>query len=94
MERTNAPLIAGESRGPADAGLQNIITRLGCLLWHTTRAALFICKTSCLMLLDLHNPIRTLKRTKTAQNTDRGMGAAYMAMVLITQGRSTHCTPH
>jgi glutamate-1-semialdehyde aminotransferase len=84
MERTNAPLIAGEAGDRLTAGLQNIITRLGLPFVAYNQGSIVHLETSGVMLLDLHNPIRTLKELKPRKHMIEEMGAAYMANGLIT----------
>ena len=84
MERTNAPLIAGKAGDRLTAGLQNIITRLGLPFVAYNQGSIVHLETSGVMLLDLHNPIRTLKELKPRKHMIEEMGAAYMANGLIT----------
>ncbi len=84
MERTNAPLIAGKAGDRLTAGLQNIITRMGLPFVAYNQGSIVHLETSGVMLLDLHNPIRTLKELKPRKHMIEEMGAAYMANGLIT----------
>jgi len=84
MERTNAPVLAGRAGDRLTAGLQNIIERLGLPFVAYNQGSIVHLETSGVMLLDLHNPLRTLKELKPREKMIEEMGAAYMANGLIT----------
>lgn len=84
MERTNAAVIAGKAGDRLTAGLQKIIDRLDLPFVAFNQGSIVHLETSGVMLLDLHNPIRTLKELKPRRHMMEEMGAAYMATGLIT----------
>lgn len=84
MERTNAPVLAGRAGDRLTAGLQKIIERLGLPFVAYNQGSIVHLETSGVMLLDLHNPLRTLKELKPREKMIEEMGAAYMANGLIT----------
>jgi len=84
MERTNAAVIAGKAGDRLTAGLQKIIDRLDLPFVVFNQGSIVHLETSGVMLLDLHNPIRTLKELKPRKHMIEEMGAAYMANGLIT----------
>ncbi|MGV8025988.1 MAG: aspartate aminotransferase family protein [Anaerolineaceae bacterium] len=84
MERTNAAVIAGKAGDRLTAGLQKIIDRLDLPFVVFNQGSIVHLETSGVMLLDLHNPIRTLKELKPRRHMMEEMGAAYMATGLIT----------
>ena len=84
MERTNAAVIAGKAGDRLTAGLQKIIDRLDLPFVVFNQGSIVHLETSGVMLLDLHNPIRTLKELKPRRHMMEEMGAAYMANGLIT----------
>ena len=84
MERTNAPVIAGRAGDRLTAGLQKIINTYELPFVVYNQGSIVHLETSGVMLLDLHNPIRTLKELKPRKHMIEEMGAAYMANGLIT----------
>jgi len=84
MERTNAPVLAGQAGDRLTKGLQAIIQKRGLPFVAFNQGSICHLETSGVMLLDLHNPIRLLKGLKPRRHMMEEMGAAYMANGLIT----------
>ena len=84
MERTNAPVLAGQAGDRLTKGLQAIIEKHGLPFVAFNQGSICHLETSGVMLLDLHNPIRLLKGLKPRRHMMEEMGAAYMANGLIT----------
>lgn len=84
MERTNAAVVAGRAGDRLTKGLQEIIDRLDLPFVVYNQGSIVHLETSGVMLLDLHNPLRTLKELKPRKHMIEEMGAAYMANGLIT----------
>jgi len=84
MERTNAPVLAGRAGDRLTAGLQKIIDKYELPFVVYNQGSIVHLETSGVMLLDLHNPIRTLKELKPRKHMIEEMGAAYMANGLVT----------
>ena len=88
MERTNAAVLAGKAGDRLTAGLQKIIDTYDLPFVVYNQGSIVHLETSGVMLLDLHNPIRTLKELKPRKHMIEEMGAAYMAHGLITLASS------
>ena len=84
MERTNAPVLAGQAGDRLTKGLQAIIEKHGLPFVAFNQGSICHLETSGVMLLDLHNPIRLLKGLKPRRHMMEEMGAAYMANGIIT----------
>ena len=84
MERTNAPVLAGQAGDRLTKGLRAIIEKHGLPFVAFNQGSICHLETSGVMLLDLHNPIRLLKELKPRRHMMEEMGAAYMASGLIT----------
>jgi glutamate-1-semialdehyde aminotransferase len=84
MARTNAPVIAGLAGDRLTRGLQAIIEKYGLPFVAFNQGSIVHLETSGVMLLDLRNPIRTLKELKPRKHMMEEMGAAYMASGLVT----------
>ena len=84
MERTNAPVIAGQAGDRLTRGLQDIITRRKLPYVAYNQGSIIHLETSGVMLLDFKNPLRFLKEMKPRKHMIEEMGAAYMANGLIT----------
>ena len=84
MERTNAPVIAGQAGDRLTRGLQKIIDKYGLPFVTYNTGSIVHLETSGTMLLDLKHPIRLLKELKPRRNMMEEMGAGYMAEGLIT----------
>lgn len=84
MARTNAPAIAGRAGDRLTMGLQAIIERLGLPFVAYNQGSIVHLETSGVMLLDLKNPIKTLREIKPRKHMIEEMGAAYMAEGMIT----------
>ena len=84
MERTNAPVIAGQAGDRLTKGLQAIIAKYGLPFVAFNQGSIVHLETSGVMLLDLKNPVRLLKELKPRKHMMEEMGAAYMANGLVT----------
>lgn len=84
MERTNAPVIAGRAGDRLSKGLQAIIEKYDLPFVAYNQGSIVHLETSGVMLLDLKNPLKTLKEIKSRKHMIEEMGAAYMANGLIT----------
>lgn len=84
MERTNAPVIAGRAGDRLSKGLQVIIEKYDLPFVAYNQGSIVHLETSGVMLLDLKNPLKTLKEIKSRKHMIEEMGAAYMANGLIT----------
>ncbi len=84
MERTNAAVFAGRAGDRLTSGLQKIIDKYELPFVAYNQGSIVHLETSGVMLLDLHNPIRTLKELKPRKHMIEEMGAAYMANGLVT----------
>ena len=84
MERTNAPVIAGRAGDRLTKGLQAIIEKYNLPFVAYNQGSICHLETSGVMLLDLKNPLKTLKEIKSRRHMIEEMGAAYMSQGLIT----------
>jgi glutamate-1-semialdehyde 2,1-aminomutase len=84
MERTNAPVIAGRAGDRLTKGLQVIIEKCNLPFVAYNQGSIVHLETSGVMLLDLKNPLKTLKEIKSRRHMIEEMGAAYMSQGLIT----------
>ncbi len=84
MERTNAPVIAGRAGDRLTRGLQAIIEKYGLPFVAYNQGSICHLETSGVMLLDMKNPLRTMKEIKPRKHMIEEMGAAYMSQGLIT----------
>ena len=84
MERTNAPVIAGQAGDRLTRGLQALIEKYGLPFVAFNQGSICHLETSGVMLLDLHHPIRLAKELKPRKHMMEEMGAAYMASGLVT----------
>lgn len=84
MERTNAPVIAGRAGDRLTKGLQAIIEKYGLSFVAYNQGSIVHLETSGTMLLDFKNPLRLLKELKPRKHMMEEMGAAYMAIGLVT----------
>jgi len=84
MERTNAPIIAGRAGDRLTEGLRAIIEKYDLPFVAYNQGSIVHLETSGVMLLDLKNPLKTLKEIKSRKHMIEEMGAAYMANGLIT----------
>lgn len=84
MERTNAPVIAGRAGDRLTKGLQAIIEKYNLPFVAYNQGSICHLETSGVMLLDLKNPLKTLKEIKSRRHMIEEMGAAYMSKGLIT----------
>ena len=84
MERTNAPVVAGRAGDRLTRGLQTIIEKYNLPFVAYNQGSIVHLETSGVMLLDLKNPLKTLKEIKSRRHMIEEMGAAYMSQGLIT----------
>jgi len=84
MERTNAPVIAGRAGDRLTKGLQAIFEKYNLPFVAYNQGSIVHLETSGVMLLDLKNPLKTLKEIKSRRHMIEEMGAAFMAEGLIT----------
>ncbi len=84
MERTNAPVIAGQAGDRLTKGLQAIIEKYGLPFVAYNQGSIVHLETSGVMLLDFRNPIRLARELKPRKHMIEEMGAAYMSQGLVT----------
>ncbi len=84
MERTNAPVIAGQAGDRLTGGLQAIIDRYKLPFVVYNQGSIVHLETSGVMLLDLKNPDKLFAEMNPRKNLIEEMGMAYMASGLIT----------
>ncbi len=84
MERTNAPVLAGQAGDRLTRGLQAMIEKYSLPFVAYNQGSIVHLETTGVMLLDLRNPIRLAKELKPRKHTMEEMGAAYMANGLVT----------
>ena len=84
MERTDAPVIAGRAGDRLTQGLQAIIEKYHLPFVAYNQGSIVHIETSGVMLLDLKNPLKTLKEIKARKHMIEEMGAAYMSQGLVT----------
>jgi glutamate-1-semialdehyde aminotransferase len=84
MERTNAPVLAGQAGDRLTRGLQTIIDKYDLPFVVFNQGSIVHLETAAVMLLDLHNPIKLFKELKPRKHMMEEMGAAYMSQGLIT----------
>lgn len=84
MERTNAPVIAGQAGDRLNRGLQAIIEKYSLPFVTYNQGSIVHLETTGVMLLDLRNPLRLAKELKPRKHMMEEMGAAYMASGLVT----------
>jgi glutamate-1-semialdehyde aminotransferase len=84
MERTNAPVIAGQQGDRLTKGLQAIIEKHHLPFVAFNQGSICHLETAAVMLLDLKHPIKLAKELKPRKAMMEEMGAAYMASGLIT----------
>lgn len=84
MERTNAPVIAGQAGDRLTRGLNTLIEKYGLPYVAYNQGSIVHLETSGTMLLDFRNPIKLLRELKPRKHMMEEMGAAYMAQGIIT----------
>ncbi len=84
MERTNAPVLAGQAGDRLTRGLQVIIEKHGLPFVAFNQGSIVHLETAAVMLLDLKNPLQLMKELKPRKHMMEEMGAAYMANGLVT----------
>jgi len=84
MERTNAPVIAGRAGDRLTKGLQSIISKYDLPFVAYNQGSIVHLETSGVMLLDLKDPLKTMKEIKSRKHMIEEMGAAYLSQGMIT----------
>ncbi|MCP4138993.1 MAG: aminotransferase class III-fold pyridoxal phosphate-dependent enzyme [Chloroflexi bacterium] len=84
MARTNAPVIAGKAGDRLAEGLKAIIKKYDLPFVAYNQGSIVHLETSGVMLLDLKNPLKTMKEIKSRKHMIEEMGAAYMSQGMIT----------
>ncbi len=84
MERTNAPVLAGQAGDRLTKGLQAILEKYSLPFVAYNQGSIVHLETSGVMLLDLRNPLRLARELKPRKHMIEEMGAAYMSQGLIT----------
>jgi len=84
MERTNAPILAGQAGDRLTQGLQAIIQAYNLPFVAYNQGSIVHLETSGVMLLDFRNPIKLMRELKPRKHMLEEMGAAYMSQGLIT----------
>ncbi len=84
MERTNAPVKAGQAGDRLCRGLQEIIKRKGLPYVAYNQGSIVHLETSGVLLLSLRNPIKVMREAKERKHLMEEMGAAYTAHGMIT----------
>ena len=94
MARTNAPVIAGQAGDRLTKGLQAIIEKYNLPFVAYNQGSIVHLETSGVMLLDLKNPLRTLKEIKIAKTYDRRDGRGIYVTRDDHAGRLAHVYIH
>jgi len=84
MERTNAPVLAGQAGDRLTQGLQKLIRQYSLPFVAFNQGSIVHLETSGVMLLDFRHPLRLAKELKPRKHMLEEMGAAYMANGLVT----------
>ncbi|MCP4537836.1 MAG: aminotransferase class III-fold pyridoxal phosphate-dependent enzyme [Chloroflexi bacterium] len=84
MERTNAPVIAGQAGDRLAKGLQEIIDRHELPFVVYNQGSIVHLETSGVMLLDFKNPLKLMREVKPRKHMMEEMGAAFMAEGIVT----------
>lgn len=84
MERTNAPVLAGQAGDRLTRGLQALIEKYSLPFVAFNQGSICHLETAGVMQLDLRHPVRLLKELKPRKHMMEEMGAAYMASGLVT----------
>ncbi|HEY3310258.1 MAG TPA: aminotransferase class III-fold pyridoxal phosphate-dependent enzyme [Anaerolineales bacterium] len=84
MERTNAPVIAGQAGDRLTRGLQAIIERHALPYVAYNQGSIVHLETSAVMLLDFKNPLKLARELKPRRHMLEEMGAAYTSQGLVT----------
>ncbi len=84
MERTNAPVIAGQAGDRLTRGLQAMIDKYSLPFVVYNQGSIVHLETTGVMLLDLRNPLRLARELKPRKHMLEEMGAAYMSNGLLT----------
>ena len=91
MERTNAPVIAGQAGDRLRLGLEAIIDKLGLPFVAYNQGSIVHLETAGVMLLDLRNPLTLARELKPRKHMMEEMGAAYMSARPDNPGRLAAC---
>ncbi len=94
MERTNAPVIAGQAGDRLTAGLQAIITKHNLPFVVYNQGSIVHLETSGVMLLDLHHPLTVGEGIKTAQTYDGRDGGGLYGERVGDSSREPHVYQH
>jgi glutamate-1-semialdehyde 2,1-aminomutase len=84
MERTNAPLLAGQAGDRLTKGLKDIISRHHLPFVAYNHGSIVHLETAATMLLDFKNPLKIARELKPRKHMMEEMGAAFMSQGLIT----------
>jgi len=84
MERTNAPVIAGQAGDRLTKGLEAIIEQHRLPFVAYNQGSIVHLETSGVMLLDFRHPIKLLREMKPRKHMMEEMGAAYMSQGIVT----------
>lgn len=84
MERTNAPVKAGQAGDRLCTGLQAIIERKGLPFVAYNQGSIVHLETAGVMLLDFRHPLKLKRELKPRKHMMEEMGAAYTAQGVIT----------
>jgi len=84
MERTNAPVLAGQAGDRLARGLQKMIDRLELPFVAFNFGSIVHLETAATMLLDFKNPLKVARELKPRKHMMEEMGAAFMSQGLIT----------
>jgi glutamate-1-semialdehyde 2,1-aminomutase len=83
MERTNAPVLAGQAGDRLTKGLQSMIDRLGLPFVAFNYGSIVHLETAGTMLLDFKNPLKIARELKPRKHMMEEVGAAFMSQGLI-----------
>ncbi len=84
MERTDAPVLAGQAGDRLTWGLQQIVEQHRLPFVAYNQGSIVHLETSGVMLLDFRNPLKLLRELKPRRDMMEEMGAAYMSQGLVT----------
>lgn len=84
MDKTNAPVLAGQAGDRLTKGLQGIIEKYALPFVAYNQGSIVHLETAGTMLLDFKHPIRLARELKPRKHMMEEMGAAYMANGLVT----------
>ena len=84
MERTNAPVLAGQAGDRLSKGLQKLIEDMGLPFVAFNHGSIVHLETAGTMLLDFKNPLKIARELKPRKHMMEEVGAALMSQGLIT----------